>query len=110
MFVFSPLKGGMPNVVLEAMACGVPVVLTPCIALPKEFGEPGHEYFLVKRDSDAIAAAIAELLQNEELRKNLGRRGRSWVEENMDLEQSLDRYAALYYELAEQRRKQLRTQ
>jgi glycosyltransferase involved in cell wall biosynthesis len=110
LFVFSPLKGGMPNVVLEAMASGVPVILTPFIALPKEFGEPSQEYCLVKRDSNAIAAAIAELLQNEELRKNLGRRGRSWVEETMDLEQSLDRYASLYYKLAEQRRKRARAQ
>ncbi len=41
LFVFLPLKEGMPNVVLEAMASAVPVILTPFPTLSEEFGEAG---------------------------------------------------------------------
>ena len=92
----------MVNVVLEAMASGIPVVLTPHIGLPKDFGKPGHHYLLADRNPDAIAAVITELMANDELCAKLGRKGRRWVEETMDIEHAIDQYAALYHELAEQ--------
>lgn len=100
-FVFPSLKEAMPNVVLEAMASGLPVILTPVVGLPEEFGKAGQEYLLVKRNPEAFAAAISELLQNGDLRKKLGRQGRNWVEKTMDVERSLDRYATLYNKLAD---------
>jgi glycosyltransferase involved in cell wall biosynthesis len=104
-FVFPSRKEGMCNAVLEAMASGVPVILTPHMGLPKDFGEPGQQYLLVDRNPEAIALAIANLLQNEELCSSLGPRGRGWVEKVMDLEPILDRYAALYIELAHRARR-----
>ena len=105
LFAFSPIKGAMPNVVLEAMASGLPVILTPFAGLPAEFGKPAREYFLAKRQSNTLSKAIATILQNDELGKKLGQRGRSWVERTMDVEKSLDQYAALYKRLADQMRK-----
>ena len=101
-FVFPSQREGMGNVVLEAMASGLPVVLTPYIGLPKDFGKPGHHYLLADRNPDAIAAVITELMANDELCAKLGRKGRRWVEETMDIEHAIDQYAALYHELAEQ--------
>jgi glycosyltransferase involved in cell wall biosynthesis len=43
---------------------------------------------------------MAGLLADPDRRRGLGRAGREWVEETMDLERSLDRYVALYRELA----------
>lgn len=100
-FVFPSLKEAMPNVVLEAMASGIPVILTPIIGLPEEFGKAGQEYLLVKRNPEDLAAVISELLQNADLSKKLGRQGRNWVEKTMDMERSLDLYANLYRELAD---------
>lgn len=99
-FAFPSMKEAMPNSVLEAMASGVPVILTPFDGLPKEFGKPGQEYLMAQRSPDSLAATIADLLQHDEQRKNLGRQGRHWVENTMDIERSLDRYAALYHQLS----------
>jgi glycosyltransferase involved in cell wall biosynthesis len=103
-FVFPSRKEGMCNAVLEAMASGVPVVLTPHIGLSKDFGEPDQQYLLVERDPDALAAVVERLIENFELRARLGSGGRYWVEKVMDLEQTLDRYAAMYHALADQAR------
>jgi len=100
LFVFLPLKEGMPNVVLEAMASAVPVILTPFPTLSDEFGQPGREYLLVERRAEAVAAAAAGLLRDKAQSFSLSRQGRSWVEQTMDIELVLDRYAALYRGLA----------
>ena len=90
----------MPNAVLEAMACGVPCVLTPFEGLSAELGEPGREFLLAAHDSDALAATVLEVLESADQRQKVGQAARSWVERHLDLEVSLDRYAQLYRRLA----------
>jgi glycosyltransferase involved in cell wall biosynthesis len=99
-FVFPTQKEGMPNVVLEAMASAVPVILTPFPTLSEDLGQPGREFLLIERQPEALASEVERLIRNTDLRQDLGRRGRWWVEQTMDLEHALDRYAALYRELA----------
>jgi glycosyltransferase involved in cell wall biosynthesis len=101
LFVFPSRREGMPNVVLEAMASGLPVVMAPFVGLSEDFGKAGREYLLVDRDPDAVAAAIGSVLEDDILRMELGVRARQWVEKTMDVERSLDRYADLYRELAD---------
>lgn len=102
MFVFASEREGMANVVLEAMASGVPVVLTPHIGLPPDFGEPSHQYLLAERHSESFAAAVSALLDDEKRHNDLAQNGRKWVERSMDLDSVLDHYADLYHELAKQ--------
>jgi glycosyltransferase involved in cell wall biosynthesis len=99
-FVFPTQKEGMPNVVIEAMASAVPVILTAFPTLSEELGRPGQEYLLIERHPEALAAELEHLIQDAEFRRELGWRGRRWVEKTMDLEHVLDRYAALYRELS----------
>jgi len=107
-FVFPSMREGMPNAVLEAMATGIPVILTPFVGLSKDLGEPDREYLLVERDPEALASAVGDALNGNGLGCRLGERARRWAKENMDLEKSLDRYAALYRELALKARRQSR--
>lgn len=100
-FVFASHREGMGNVVLEAMACGLPVVTTPFVGLPREFGVPGTHYVLSERNASTLAAAISELLADDERRESIGRAARARVEAEHDVRLSLDRYASLYEELGD---------
>jgi glycosyltransferase involved in cell wall biosynthesis len=86
------------------MASGLPVIMTPFVGLSRDFGEPEREYLRVDRHPEALATAIAKVLEDEPMGATLGRCARSWVEKTMDVERSMDRFATLYHELADRSR------
>ncbi|NTV43926.1 MAG: glycosyltransferase family 4 protein, partial [Syntrophobacteraceae bacterium] len=72
----SSIHEGLPNVILEAMACGLPVVATRVSGLP-EVVEHGKTGLLVPRENPAaLAAAVSCLLADQQLRESCGRLGR----------------------------------
>jgi glycosyltransferase involved in cell wall biosynthesis len=88
---------GTPNVLLEAMASGLPVVATRVGGVP-EIVQHGQTGFLVERDNvDGLVTALVELVKKRELRMQMGRRARSYVEENHCLER-LPVYLGRLYE------------
>jgi glycosyltransferase involved in cell wall biosynthesis len=73
--VLPTLIEGMPLVVLEAMACGIPVVVTP--NGPGDLVRDGVEGFVVPiRDPEAIALRLEQLYQDPKLREQMGREAR----------------------------------
>lgn len=96
-------REGLPNSVLEAMACGRPVVITPFEGLSEDLGRPGEEYLLADHDAAVLADSIRRLLDDPALAADVARRGRDWVCSRMSLEESVARYARLYEELAASR-------
>ena len=100
LFILASNREGTPNSVLEAMATGLPCLVTPFLGISAGIGQAGEHYHLVDRKPEAIAAALAELLASSELRCELGKRGQHFVVENFDQQRSLDHYAELYAELA----------
>jgi glycosyltransferase involved in cell wall biosynthesis len=90
---------GTPNVLLEAMASGLPVVATQVGGVP-EIVQHGRTGFLAEPDDlDGLVAPLVELVKNSELRMDMGRRARAFVEENHSL-QRLAAYLSRLYELA----------
>jgi len=87
---------GMPNVVLEAMACGKPVVATRAGGTP-EIVHDGVTGFLVPvGDADALAARIVELLADAALRERLGKAGLKRVKEHFSIRKMVAANEALY--------------
>lgn len=99
-FVLASKREGTPNSVLEAMAVGLPCLVTPFLGISAGIGQAGEHYQLVDHDPGTIARALTNLLQGPEPADALASRGQRFVVENIDQRLSLDRYVELYQELA----------
>ncbi len=85
-----------PYALLEAMACGTPVVATQCGGFP-ELIENGVSGFLVQvDDSEALASRIGDLLAEPQLRNNVGTNARKRVEKLFSTDQVLPTMVAAY--------------
>ncbi len=100
-FALSSCKGeGMPNVVLEAMACGRPVVATAIDGLD-EVVEDGRTGLLVpSRNSRLLADAILKLLDDRNLAARMGDAGRKRVMQCFSMETMIAAYEELFAQLA----------
>jgi len=75
-FVCTSSIEGTPNPVLEAMACGIPVVSTDVGIVPEVFGDLQKRFIVDDPDPVKFADAVAELLRNKSLRAAIGRENR----------------------------------
>jgi colanic acid/amylovoran biosynthesis glycosyltransferase len=92
---------GIPVAIVEALARGLPVVSTLHSGIPEAVlnGESG---FLVhERDVDALAEKLDYLIEHPQLRPEMGRKGRKYVEEHYDLDKLNDRLVEIYRRLLE---------
>lgn len=75
-FVLSSITEGLPNVIAEAMALGLPVLATDCSLGVRELLNDGHAGLLVRPgDPGDLARGIQQLLTDEVLRHELAKRG-----------------------------------
>ncbi len=79
---------GFPVAPIEAMACGLPVVVTDAQGIPDilEGGEASGGVIVPREDASALAAAIGRVLDDEVLRQQLGKRARDRAEQQFSLE------------------------
>ena len=84
-----------PNALGEAMAAGVPCVVTDVGDSKEIIGETG--IVVSPRDVDALTAGIEKLIMmTPEQRQTLGEAARARIKENYDLDKIIDQYASLY--------------
>jgi glycosyltransferase involved in cell wall biosynthesis len=89
-------RDGIPNVLMEAMACRVPVVTTGVSGIP-ELVQHDHNGLLVpQRDPEALALALALLLDNPVIRQRLGQAGRKTIEQRFSSSHASHRLRALF--------------
>lgn len=101
--VCSSTTEGFPNVVGEAMACGVPCVATNVGECAEVVGDTGR--IVPKQDPQRLGEAIIDLLRlPRSERLALGNAARQRVVERYDINRIVDRYGNLWRELARQQR------
>jgi len=98
-FCFLTLGEPFGIAILEAMACGKPVIASK-IGGPAEIVKDAETGFLVNpRDTETVAERIIQLIKDEKLRKKMGRKARKIVVEKYSLEKVSEEYYRLYRSL-----------
>ena len=97
-YVSSSTSEAFANVIGEAMACGVPCVVTDVGDSARIVGDSGH--VVPPRDSSALARGIVRYLElDEEERRKLGKKARTKIMERYSVYGVMDMYSQLFNEL-----------
>ena len=102
-FVLPSLWEGFANVVIEAMACEIPVVVTDCDFGPNEIVQHEQTGLIVPPgDTDALGRAISSLLDDPNKSKRLAEQAKQRAFA-FDLSAIMTRYEALFREVHEEK-------
>ncbi|HEY2955267.1 MAG TPA: glycosyltransferase family 4 protein [Candidatus Eisenbacteria bacterium] len=89
-------RDGLPTVLLEAMAVGLPCVSTAVTGIPEILGDGEGGLLVQPGDSEALAEIVAGLLADPERRAVLGAAGRARAEALFDLRRNVGRLASWF--------------
>lgn len=103
LYVHAARAENLPLAVMEAMACGTPVVASRVGGIPEIVAEGGTGLLAEPGDDEALAAAIETLLGDEERRRAFAHAGVARVGELFTLERMAEAYLEWYSELLSQR-------
>lgn len=91
-------RDGIPNVILEAMALGVPVVSTRISGIPEVVIDGETGILVPERDAHALAGAIERLGRDGGLREKFGINARRMVEEKFSTEKNIAQLIKIFQE------------
>ena len=89
-------RDGVPNVLVEAMACGLPVVSTTVAGIPELVRSGVNGLLVPPRDVAALTGALAELLRDPERRAMMAQTARRTVVEHFDVQAAARQIAAIF--------------
>ena len=96
LFVLPSLHESSPNALIEAMGVGLPCIASSVGGVLDLIDHQENGLLIPPRASGALAAAINDLLTNQELAVDLGRNARRRIEEMFDNDQSIQQLQAVY--------------
>ncbi len=89
-------RDGIPNVLVEAMACGLPVVSTKAGGIPELVSHGVNGFLTEPGDVAGIETQIATLLDSPELRQQMGAAARRTVESDYDVNAAAERLEGIF--------------
>lgn len=92
-------REGTSNVIMEALAAGVPVVTTVDAGFHGEFLQDRRTALIRRRDVDEFAAAIKQLQSDNQLRSRLSTEGRRFAEAHHSIAKVATQYEAIFQQL-----------
>ncbi len=103
-FTLPAYREGMPMVMLEAMACGLPVVCSRINAIPEVVKDDVNGLLIEAGDRPALTRSLLTLLREKEQRSRLGSAASKTIREKHDLSTQALQLEDLYLHLAENRK------
>jgi glycosyltransferase involved in cell wall biosynthesis len=94
------LSEGLPNAVLEAMACALPVVVTDCGGLREAIRDGIEGFVCPRRSPEALAEALCKLWHDPDAARRIGAAGRARVLAEFALPQQIESFVRLYDSLS----------
>jgi len=87
---------GVPTVLLEAMGCALPAVATDVGSVREVVSHEENGFVVPSEDSCALASTVDRLIQDPELRRRIGARGRAQLIEHFGIEHCVEQHLAAY--------------
>jgi glycosyltransferase involved in cell wall biosynthesis len=98
-YALSSIREGLPNVVLEALAIGVPVVATRIAGVPRVLTDGVNGLLAAPGSAEELQTALLRLIQGLPLRDRLREEGRRTIEARYSFPRRMQKIAAIYDEL-----------
>jgi glycosyltransferase involved in cell wall biosynthesis len=95
-FALTSISEGLPLAILEAMACGLPVVSTAVGDIPVVVEDERAGYLVAIGDANALALRLSQLAREPERRRALGMCGRQTVADRYSRSSMMSRYLTAY--------------
>lgn len=98
-YVHAAAADTFPTTVLEALACGIPVVATAVGGIPEQVRDGESGFLVPQGDAEAIASALERLLGDLEVRSRMGEAASVDARERFDAENQVTQYLDWYREV-----------
>jgi glycosyltransferase involved in cell wall biosynthesis len=103
-FVLPSWYEGLPNAMIEAMAAGLPVIVTPVGTIPDVVVDGETGLLVPVRDVAALARAVERMIDEPAMRAAMGRAAHALAAERFGLERAVDGLIAVFERAREERR------
>ena len=98
-FVLTSSSEGIPMTILEAMAAKLPVVATNVGGIPQIVIDGKTGFLVTNKQQKELSDALERLIVDPNLRAKFGRNGRTLLEKNYSIKQTMEKYEVIYTHL-----------